>query len=288
MSNFNYLKTAELATYVKRGGEITEGDELYWIRAASRLLDGHCRMALAISDYSKTIRLSRNTVGYIREKPIIKITPQNTTTGVRLRPLGRDTDTSRVSLSAWFDVDIPTDLENLINKKTGRFEVNYFFRTDYERFANGAPLKSGWGTYEYEAVVEFSAGHFVNTRLTSGALITATTVTVDSTTGIVENQTYLTLGDAAAEYKVTDINGSVLTITPGLAAAQASGTGVYGAVPDDVKCACAMIIEDRLTYEPNTKRQHSKLDVLTDIFERSTLDPIPVDAIRLLDKYKIR
>jgi hypothetical protein len=285
--NFNYLKTTELADFVKRGDEIEEGDESYWIGVASSLIDAFCNQSLGISDYSDTIRLTRNGVGYIKHRPVYKVTPQETTTGVRIRPLGVDADQSTVSVSNWQDVQIPANLEDLINAKTGRFEIASFFKSDYGRFFSGVPHRRQTGIRQYEAVIEYTAGYLVNTILTSDAAVDDTVIEVLDTTGIKVNKTYITFGDAIASYRVTAISGNNLTISPALVAEQTENTDVYQVVPNDIKRACGMIIEDRVTYPANTKKMSSKLDVLTDFFDRANSDAIPVDAARILSHYKV-
>lgn len=285
----NYLKSSDIVTHVKRE-EVDTGDELYWIGQASRLIDAYCRRPLGIKLYSKNLYLSHNMGGLIKEIPIIQIVPQKTLTGFKVRSLQTNRRGGLIVSSTWWDVTIPSDQEDLINLATGKLELANLFINDYYRWFSEIPnfyYAPNYYTMKYEGVFEFAGGFFLDTKLTSAALSGATTIVVDSVIGIIENETVITLGDDVTEYLITDVVNKTLTLNTALSTGYSIKTQVTGLIDEEVKTACAMLIEDRLTYFPNAIRQVEKLDVLTTTLRRSTKNTISQEVMYLLKEYKI-
>lgn len=279
----NYLKSDEVTDYVTRVS-VTSGKEVILSNIASRIIDAYCKRSLSLTYYFLEFDLNASLVGYVPYRPILKINPVDLTTGFRIRAQHRTIRGQRESTAEWADVTIPATLSDLLLKKTGRVEIASEIEVDYGRIyyidKNAQTLRRD----SWLAQIEVIAGHFFDTSLSASASIGATSLTVDSTNGMAVGS-YLTVDDKKALYKITNITGSVLTISPGLAVAASSGAEVAEKIPTEVKMACAMVIEDRLTYEPNTTRQTETLDVITDRFVRADISPMPVDGQVLLQRY---
>jgi hypothetical protein len=285
----NYLKTVELTDYVTRT-DIPLGQELSIIKTASRLIDAYCKRSLSIKYYKKSFEFNASLVGRIPIRPILNIFPRAYTTGLRITPFRRTPYGQREKLGRWIDVSIPADLEDFLDLSSGRIELFSSLDIDYGRLYYGGELSRIRGAYGWYATIEVKAGFLVDTKLAIGASSGANQITVVDSTGVIEGETSITIGDTTAgtvpEYLVIDVTGNVLTISPVLTGNQAIGIGVYRVVPEEIKHAIAMTIEDRLTYEPNTLRLTSTLDVITDRLSRMGIDPIPEDAQSLLNDYR--
>lgn len=281
----SYLKTGEVANYVTRA-TIPTGTEAAVIRAASSLIDAYCGRALGIKYYRLSFSLNELGVGYIPYRPVIGLAPKSFTTGFRIKPLRRWWSGATGTVGSWEDVSIPDDIEELIELSTGRVEIFSSRDGDFGRFEYNRHTGAQNFIHEWDAEIEVKAGYFVDTKLSVAALNNATQITVQDATGVVENETYLTKGDSIDQYLVTGKNGNVLTIASGLTSAGSVGDVVVQAVPEEIKIACANVIHDRLTYQPNTYRQQEKLSILTDEFLRMDRRPLPADARLLLKDYR--
>lgn len=279
----NYLKTpAEVINYCPRVS-VPAGKELIYSNIASRMVDEFCTRSLSIQYYLLDFELSDSLVGRIPKRPIIEFAPDVLSTGVQIRPMTRTYSGGRQELSGWADYTFPTGTSDTpVNLKTGRFEI---FRsssgsTDYGR-TNPATASS------WQVQVEVFAGFFVDTTLAQSAPHSTNTIFLTSVVGL-EVGTRVNFGASSTIYTIqtVDTNTGQCTITPMLAGTQSVGTEITEVVPEDVRIALGMIIEDRLTYEPNTLRQTETLDVITDRFSRHGVHFIPLDAQRLLTKYK--
>lgn len=279
-----YLKTSEVDDYCPRV-TVPAGKELAYSNVSSRLIDAYLGRSLSIQHYFVDFELNRSITGFVPIRPIVALDPVILTTGLQIRPMEKTIAGGRELIGLWQDVSIPADVDSLVNFRTGRMEVFANDITDYSRmFAN----THGRRAVAWLAQMEIRAGHLVDTTLSATAANGATTVTLSSVVGIEANSTKLNFGDNVAEYTATAIVGSVVTISPALVAASTLpiGTAVTEVVPEDVKIACGQVIEDRLTYEPNTIKQLSTLDVISERFDRADTSPIPVDAQRILAKYR--
>jgi hypothetical protein len=287
----NYLKTVEVASYVKRV-KVKTGDETVVTRIASRLIDAWLERTLSIKHHLVDFELNHSMRGRIPVRPIVGVDPVDLTTGFRIIPLRRTARNQRERVGSWLDVTIPDDVTDLYNPRTGRLELGFKLSDDYGRNYYGSKYSDSYRAEAWLAEMEIKAGHLVDTKLGAVAANGATTLTLRDTDGIVENVTYLTVGDtttgAVAEYLVTDVTGLVATISPALvvSSTQPINTAVTQVVPEEIKLACAMTIEDRLTYEPNTFRQTETLGPISDRFSRLDKSAIPVDAQLLLAEYK--
>jgi hypothetical protein len=282
-----YLKTAELTTYVTRQS-VPSGQELAVIRAASNLIDAYCKRSLSIKYYKLDFELNKSGVGFAPLVPVISISPADYSTGFRIRPMRKTWGGSRDTVGEWTDVDVPNDIEELLNLRTGRIEIISSQDTDFGRFEYANRIGSFSDVDAYQAALEVKVGHLVDTKLVSSASNGAVSITVQDSTGITPNVTYLTKGDEVNEYLVTAKVGNVLTISPGLASSGSVNQTITQVVPDEVKSACGAVIEDRLTYQSNTHRQIEKLSILTDELWRVDKRPLPADARSLLAKYRNR
>lgn len=280
----NYLKTAEVAFYCPRSGAPT-GDELSYSNIASRLIDTHCNRTLSIKYYLIDFEMSANLAGHIPMRPIVAFSPVTLTTGLAVRPLGKNWNGGRRLLGNWVDIDIPTDIESLVNQRTGRIEIYSSLITDYGR---AVYVQAPRSAYAWLAKMELYAGFLLDTTLSVAAINGATSATLQSVIGLAANLSKINFGDSATDYLVTSIVGNLITFTPALVVTSTLpiGYAVTGSVPEDVKVACGQIVEDRLTYEPNTLRQAETLDVISERFTRMDVSPIPVDAQRILSKYR--
>lgn len=282
----NYLKNDEVTNYVTRL-TATSGKETQLARAATAIIDAYCGRSLYIQHYKARFDMSAARVGWCRQKPIIAIDPRDTTTGFRITALARNIRGEREGASYWTDITIPSPLDDLITLASGR--------VDLKSAVVGADMGRQWHTVPdrlsnlvgFQAELEVLAGYFPSAKLTVAAANGASTLTVNNKAGLVANESYINVGDKKAEYLVTGITGLVLTISPVLVASvvQPVGTVVSGVIPEDVKCACAMIIEDRLTFEPNMISQTGTLDIISDRFRRADVSAMPVDAQLLLRPY---
>lgn len=277
----NYLKTAdEIAAYCLRDVEVPEGQELQYANIASRMADEFCGRTLSVAYHILDFELSADQVGVVPVKPVIALAPTTLTTGLRIRPLGRTMNGGRRELGAWQDVTIADPLNDTINLKTGRIELGSV-STDFARSTNGS------GASNYLVQIEIYGGFFVDTTLSASALVAANAVELDSVVGVSVGKV-LQFNNVLTDYRVTSVNTitKIVGITPNLAAALASGVPATEKIPEDVKFAVAQIIEDRITYAPNTLRQTETLETLTDRLSRIGSAPLPLDAQRLLSKYR--
>mgnify|MGYP001428674364 CR=1 FL=1 len=279
-----YLKSdLQVIDYLTRDVEATVGRELALSRVASVLVDAYCGRSLSITYYLTDFELNRAGVGFIPRRPIVALAPTVLTTGIQVRPLSVNVDSSRSFLAGLSDFANSTDVTApLYNPRTGRIALAPSgSATDYGRVSIGsAPF--------YQAQVEVYAGFLLDTTLTVAAPHGASSLTLGSVIGAVANVTKIQFGQNLTEYTIitVDTTTKVVTISPTLAGTLGIGTEVTQVVPEDIRLATAVIISDQLTYEPNTLRQTSTLDVLTDRLSRMNNHPIPVEAQTLLSKYR--
>lgn len=283
-----YLKTAqEVIDYTPRVS-VPTGKELAHSTIISRMIDAYLGRSLSIQYYLLDFELSMNIVGRVPIKPILQLSPTTLATGFQVRPLAKTWNGGRREIGQWVDVEIPTAIENLVNPRTGRVEIYSSPDSDFGRVFSSALMSQSRGAYAWLAKIEIHAGHLVDTRLSSGALAGATSATLASVVGITAGSTILNFGDDVTAYTVTSVDPltKVVGFTPAHTAVMASGLGVTEAVPEAIKVAAGQIIDDRMTYEPNTLRMTSQLDVIVDRLSRIDVSPIPLDAQYLLASYK--
>lgn len=282
----NYLKTAaEVIDYLTRDVEATVGRELALSRIASRLVDSYCGRTLSIQYYLLDFELNRAGVGYIPRRPIVALAPTSLTTGLQVRPITVNMGGSRSFTDTLSDYPDSTDvLAPLYNNISGRIELSPSGLSSSTDFGRGG---AGGAAY-YQARVEVYAGFLVDTTLALPAAHGTSTLKLDSVIGVEANKTRVNLGASTAVYLITsvDVDNNLVTVNPPIPQTYNSGTEVTQVVPEEVKLATASIISDQLTYEPNTLRQTSTLDVLTDRLSRMNNHPIPVEAQHLLAHYR--
>lgn len=287
----NYLKTAaDVVNYTPRV-DIDSGKELIYSNVASRLIDRYCNQSLAIQYYLKDFELNGNLVGRIPAISILEVTPTTLSTGFQIRALGKTANGARCELGDWVDIEITNPVESLINLRTGRLELFRNLTDDYNRvlFARlyeGLGLSVQRSAYSWLAKIEITAGFLAETTVASAVSNGATTATLASVKGISVG-TQLNFNNTLTVNTVSAVDTStkIVTLSPALTALSV-GTAVSQVVPEDIKMATGMVIEDRILYEPNTIRQQEKLDVIIDRFQRMSTSPIPVDAQFLLQKYR--
>lgn len=273
-----------MESYCPRTGAPIDQESIY-SNIASRLIDAHCNRTLSIRYYLVDFEMNANLAGHIPMRPIVAFAPIILSTGLAVRPLGKNWAGGRRLLGNWVDIDIPTDLESLVNIRTGRIEVFSSLIADYGRAVYAQAPRDAYG---WLAKLEVYAGFLIDTTLSVAATNGDPSVTLTSVIGLTAGLSNINFGDSATNYLVTSIVDNVVSISPALAATTTLpiGYAVTGAVPEDVKVACGQVIEDRVTYEPNTLRQAETLDVIDERFTRMDVSPIPVDAQRLLSKYR--
>lgn len=281
----NYLKTiSEVTSYCLRDVEVPDGQETQYSNIASRMIDEYCGRSpgsLSIGYHLVDFELTSGQIGHVPIKPILSLVPTELVTGVRIRALGY----GRETLGDWTDVTIADPLSDTINLRTGRMQLSAV-TADFGRSASQSSAS------RYLIEMEVLAGFFVDTTLADSALINASTVELESVAGVKIGKTLQfnvqPADTSITDYRVTSVDTTtkIVGITPNLAVALASGVTATEKIPEDVKFATAVIIEDRLTFQPSTLRQTETLDVLTDRLSRMGVFPVPMEAQRLLGKYR--
>lgn len=289
-----YLKSDEIATYAPR---VTVDDEIAPALAghASSIIDAHLRSrfdldALTLATYARRVRLGGTVGGFVRPAPVRSVT------SIAVRAVRRMISGGSLPDPDWTDLDVEDDEDAaaLVHFPTGRLELGNAFglgipglsalTSDFGR--SGASSASG--SVFYEADVVYTAGHIWSTELAEDAVEGATDlVLVDATFVAVGDR--MTAGDAAATYRVTAVDPETgeISLASGLASALSADAEISERVPVDVKRACGLIVEDLLTYLPNTIQQTRKLDVLSDAAVRASSAPLPAAAVALLDRYGV-
>jgi len=285
-----YLKSDELSEYLTRA-EVPEGDERKWARAASILADAWCRRALAITRYHKTIKLNSSCVGYLGVLPFVQFDPQETSTGLRIMPKARTRTAGYAKIGVdWIDIGIPSSLDQIIDKRTGKIELSNYSFADYGRGGYGGqcvgmPMTS---VSAYDAEVEFLAGYFASSKsFQQLAANTSDTLRLESNAGFKVGK-IVNLGDLSARYRVVNLlSDGAIQFDRVIEVEVKLGDEVSEVAPDAVKFACAYIIEDRLTFEPNSNRLSEELaSLLKTRSARVNDDALPQDAQEALKEYR--
>lgn len=284
-----YIFPEELGTWAARVS-LPEAQKLPFCATVSEDIDGFLGRTLELTEYTHEVRLGRGMSGYLPIREIVSVS------AVRIRRvlpiIGGGL--SPLDGSGWIDLD-PTTAADFVNFRTGKVELYTPVWDGYQRF-NG---KIDSWTY-WDCEVTYTTGPFVTAEVL-GALTTGDTDIIVSEADaakfpqqMMANQETLpiTIGISATVYYVyADYYGLAWHLVLDRAYegdGALPGTDIAQEVPNKVKLAAGMMVEDRATYLPNALRQGRKLSVINDTVRRNSSDPVPPEAQMLLSKYRIR
>jgi hypothetical protein len=193
------------------------------IKRASAMINGEVNQNLAATLDNEVGRVTVSDGGdlriHTRNSPIISV--QSIWAGSDIYSLTQITDLTHMVLDPW-RITIPRGANQLngLNLPMTGF---------------GRPGQRLWAQFTY-------VNGYPVTTLASAVSAGATSITVKDATGIVANQTLLTIHDGRLLEQVVPsaVNGNTLTV-PALVNAHAAGVGV-DALPDDLKEATLLLI----------------------------------------------
>lgn len=181
--------------------------------------------------------------------------------------------------SPWVVLD-PDDVA--LNETNWKIELAQVATSDgYGRIAR---YQSGMERWEID--VTYTSGYLADTKASTAADAGAFTVEVDKTANF-ELGMKITTGLYTDLYTIGSVTERSITIegSTGFANAIVVGDDISELVPNRVKAAAGMLLEDRLTYLPGALRQLRKLDVISDSIRRAHTLPMPPDAAQMLAPY---
>lgn len=268
-----YLKPDEMDDWAVRA-RANESEKPVFAAVCTEMIDAHLKRSLVYRQYSEVLKLGAGRGAYLNYTPVISLD------AVSYRRYGRRPGGSwAVGESPWVTLD-PDDVA--LNETNWKIELAQVATSDgYGRIAR---YQSGMERWEID--VTYTSGYLADTMASVAADVGATTVEVDSGAHF-EPGMKITTGLYTDLYTIASVTERSITIegSDGFVNAIVVGDDISELVPNRVKAAAGMLLEDRLTYLPGALRQLRKLDVISDSIRRAHTLPMPPDAAQMLAPY---